>query len=116
MNLYEETTKALADHNKTWDDVSYIVSILGDDPVEYAIPVDFFIMAAKTIYYDDGHGGQEINPYLSIVGDTWWLERGEYNGSEWWEFKTRPRWVVHTAATKAEMMRLIRGEDYGEVC
>ena len=107
MNLYEETTKALADHNKTWDDVSYIVSILGDDPVEYAIPVYFFIMAAKRINYDNGYGGQKINPYLAIVGDTWWLERSEYDGAEWWEFKTRPRWVVKTADTPEVIKKLI---------
>ena len=27
---------------------------------------------------------------LLIVGDDWWLERHEYDGAEWWEFKTLP--------------------------
>lgn len=25
-----------------------------------------------------------------LVGDGWWIERAEYDGSEWWEFKTIP--------------------------
>ena len=40
--------------------------------------------------YDDGYGGAEI-PDVRIVGSNWWLERGEYDGSEWWEFKTIPQ-------------------------
>lgn len=27
---------------------------------------------------------------LIIVGDTWWLERHEYDGCEWFEFKELP--------------------------
>ena len=23
-------------------------------------------------------------------GSDWWLERGEYDGSEWWEFRREP--------------------------
>lgn len=28
---------------------------------------------------------------LKIVGDNWWLERHEYDGAEWFEFKTLPQ-------------------------
>ena len=39
--------------------------------------------------YDDGYGGQEL------FGNIWyhdgtWSERGEYDGSEWWEYKACP--------------------------
>ena len=38
--------------------------------------------------YDNGWGGQ------NLFGTVWledsWLERGEYDGSEWWETKKRP--------------------------
>ncbi len=40
--------------------------------------------------YDDGYGAIEVNETLIIVGDNWWLERHEYDGSEWWKFKTLP--------------------------
>ena len=25
-----------------------------------------------------------------VVGNNWWLERHEYDGSEWWEYKQFP--------------------------
>lgn len=39
--------------------------------------------------YDDGYGTQ------NLFGTVWfndgsWLERGEYDGSEWWEYKSVP--------------------------
>lgn len=39
--------------------------------------------------YDNGYGGQEL------FGTVWldngrWLERGEYDGSEWWELREYP--------------------------
>lgn len=39
--------------------------------------------------YDDGYGGQEL---FGIVwfNDGSWLERGEYDGSEWWVYRTTP--------------------------
>lgn len=126
MNLYEETTSALKENGKTWEDVQYIVgreegyleddgTYIEDGPPKI-IPTDFFMMYAQDINYNNGYGSAEVNMNLMIVGDDWWLERHEYDGSEWWEYKTKPPWVVYTAVTKAEMMRLIMGEDYGEVC
>lgn len=39
--------------------------------------------------YHDGYGGQEL---FGIVwfNDGSWLERGEYDGSEWWAYRTTP--------------------------
>ncbi len=39
--------------------------------------------------YDDGFGGQELHGIVWLKNDTW-LERGEYDGSEWWEHKELP--------------------------
>lgn len=46
--------------------------------------------ARANFVYDAGFGGPEINESLRIIGDNWWLERHEYDGSEWWEYKTLP--------------------------
>lgn len=27
---------------------------------------------------------------LTLVGEDFWLERKEYDGQEWWEYKTTP--------------------------
>lgn len=40
--------------------------------------------------YHDGFGGVEIDMGLIVVGKDFWLERHEYDGSEWWEFKSIP--------------------------
>lgn len=36
--------------------------------------------------YWDGFGGQELYGYV-MFHDESWLERHEYDGSEWWEYK-----------------------------
>jgi hypothetical protein len=39
--------------------------------------------------YDNGYGGQELTGAIWYTDGTW-SERGEYDGSEWWEHKERP--------------------------
>jgi hypothetical protein len=39
--------------------------------------------------YDDGYGGQEIFGCV-VFKDNTWLSRGEYDGSEWWEYNKCP--------------------------
>ena len=40
--------------------------------------------------YDNGYGGQELYGYIWYTDGTW-SERGEYDGSEWWEYKKTPQ-------------------------
>ena len=42
------------------------------------------------VEYNDGYGLEEINTDLILVGKDFWLERGTYDGSEWWEYKSMP--------------------------
>ena len=84
MNLLLETQKALEENGKTSDDVEFVT-----DGV-CSCPWEVFAAQASTIDYDNGYGGAEINQSLQIVGKDWWLERHEYDGSEWWEYKTLP--------------------------
>jgi hypothetical protein len=44
-----------------------------------------FIMELDDEYWD-GFGGQELYGYVMFNDDSW-LERHEYDGSEWWEYK-----------------------------
>jgi len=39
--------------------------------------------------YDSGFGGQELYGIIWYKDGTW-SERGEYDGSEWWEYKSCP--------------------------
>lgn len=40
--------------------------------------------------YDSGYGGQELSGEIAM-NDGSWYERGEYDGSEWWEHKRFPK-------------------------
>lgn len=85
MNLLKETLKILKDNNKNIDDVMWVGSLSGI----YSISWEDFEKISN-IEYDSGYGGQEIATDLIIVGNNWWLERGEYDGSEWWQYKELP--------------------------
>ncbi len=92
MNLYKETKEKLEEIGFTWESVKYISVLDTDYPRKdsklYKIKVDDFIHFAEHFDYDDGYGGAEVNTSLRIVfyGGSF-LERGEYDGSEWWEYK-----------------------------
>lgn len=82
-NLWEETIADLEENGKKWEDVEFVCT---DDYV-----LVNFEKEAKEIYYDSGYGGAEIPMNLKVVGSDFWMERHEYDGSEWWEYKTMPK-------------------------
>ena len=85
-NLFEETERALAYHNKTWNDISWIS---GND---FYISVEQFKEAARETNYDSGYGAQEVaNDLIICFNDGSWLSREEYDGSEWWGFNSCPQ-------------------------
>ena len=84
-NLWEETIEMLANNNKSFDDV---VAICGND---FQITKEDFEKYSKT-EYDDGYGSPKVAEDLLIIGADFWLERHEYDGSEWWEFKQTPKY------------------------
>ena len=93
MNLLNETLNILKENGKTTADVRWV----GRASISAKCGWDDFSKQAD-FEYNDGYGWQEIPADLVVVGDNWWLERAEYDGSEWWEFKTipkGPRWSSH---------------------
>lgn len=84
INLWEETIKFLEENGKTFEDVLFIQ---GED---FKVIKENFEIVAKKTNYDAGFGAQHVATDLVLVGDGWWIERAEYDGSEWWEFKTIP--------------------------
>lgn len=84
-NLWEETNKALKAKSKSFNDV---VAICGND---FQITKEDFKKYSKT-EYDNGYGSPQVAEDLVIIGDDFWLERHEYDGAEWWEFKDMPNY------------------------
>lgn len=83
-NLWEETIEFLKENDKTFEDVLYIQ---GDD---FRVTKENFETVAKDTNYDSGYGAQHIAKDLVLVGEDWWIERYEYDGAEWWDFKSIP--------------------------
>lgn len=86
INLKDETFEILNDYGKTWDDVEWIGSVSRNLTIDKN---QFLILADRE--YDNGYGGNEVSLDLVVVGKDFWLERHEYDGSEWWEFKQLPK-------------------------
>jgi hypothetical protein len=82
MNLLEETIKTLRDNGKTIFDIEWF----GTTDCEYNCDLQELI----NIDYDDGYGVSEVPSDFILVGKDFWLERHEYDGSEWWEYKSIP--------------------------
>lgn len=80
VNLLTETLDVLKRYGKTPKDVLWV----GD---QYKKTTWENFERISNFEYDSGYGCSEIESSLIIVGDTWWLEREDYDGSEWWEFK-----------------------------
>lgn len=85
INLLDETKRALDLHQINPSRVLWVGSADG----EHAIFWDDFVKIADFSYHS-GYGGQEIARDIVIVGSDFWLSRGEYDGSEWWEYNTKP--------------------------
>ena len=84
-NLLKETKEILEQNDKTFDDVIFV----GDRATHTKMTVKEFLEHAN-VEYKNGYGIEEINTDLIIVGKDFWLERHEYDGSEWWEYKSMP--------------------------
>lgn len=91
-NLLKETIDELNTYGKVGDDVLWVGRVcwigIGDCKAYYTTWEDFCSKA--DFEYDSGYGEPEIPMDLIVVGKDFWLERCEYDGSEWWEFKTMP--------------------------
>ena len=75
-----------------WDDAdAYIAEgpfLLkeGHTPAEYEA-----FLAKLDFKYDTGYGMQEVDGRVWLMEEGAWLERGEYDGSEWWEYRKCPQ-------------------------
>jgi hypothetical protein len=96
MNAKEELIKVL---NKkpnvlcaqidVLSDTSYSIDKKLNLPMDYTQEMWDQFLKLFDFQYDNGYGIQRLCGTIWFVnGD--WLERGEYDGSEWWEYKTCP--------------------------
>ena len=86
-NLLQETIEELKRYGLKEEDVRWVGTRNG----KYAISWEEFKKIAKKFNYDAGFGAWYVPLDLVVVGDDWWLERQEYDGAEWWEYRTTPK-------------------------
>lgn len=59
-------------------------------PVGYT-PEDWEVFLEEiNLDYNDGFGGQNLYGTIWYTDGVTWSQRGEYDGSEWWEFQSCP--------------------------
>lgn len=86
-DLLDETLAAMRNAGEREEDAAF-VEFDEEGPVA---TWEAFAKAARGLIYDNGYGSQEVLPSLRIAfKDGTWLERREYDGSEWWEHMVPP--------------------------
>jgi hypothetical protein len=84
--------KELLEHIEGLGEVKFIKILRGKGWKEQP---DYFegtlteVLPLLNFTYDSGYGGQNLFGYIWYTDGTW-SERGEYDGSEWWEHKEVP--------------------------
>lgn len=103
-NLLHETREAITNSGHSIEQISFIGSADG----KYRMTWDQFTEVADAEYHS-GFGGAEVATDLIVLfvdGKRMW--RGEYDGSEWWEFDP-PVSVDYNNAEAKPITRLIGG-------
>ena len=103
-NLLQETLELMESNGKKETDVIWVGNYTHKTTWE-----NFKKIA--DVYYEEGYGSAKVAQDLLIVGDNWWLERGEYDGSEWWEFKQPPK--EPNEIIELEALTVDRADDLG---
>ena len=112
MNLKEETLEVLHNNGKHKEDVKYVCG-------EYfQIGLGQFWELSDT-EYDSSYGAPEIAQDLMLIGDDFWMERGEYDGFEWWDFHTMPDItglpIREITAISVSQYNAIHKPEYGKI-
>lgn len=92
-NLKEETLSSIKSEDKNISDIDYCYVLENacswDETKANVLLKGAFDENRLNFTYDDGYGSQEIFGFI-VFKDGTWLERDEYDGSEWWDFKSKP--------------------------
>lgn len=89
-NLLSETIAECEKIGKRTDDIDR-VQWVDENLHDVKCTWKTFADAVKHLKYNSSYGVQEINESLAVVfKDGTWLERAEYDGAEWWEYKMCP--------------------------
>ena len=91
MNAKEELIEHVADKEVTFVSIVFTKYNINDITSELIVIKGKLeeVLPLLDFEYNNGYGGQELFGYIWYTDGTW-SERGEYDGSEWWEYKKSP--------------------------
>ena len=90
-NLQRQTLDAIVQASKTVEDIAYCNIKMRSISYEQKelLKGKVFDIDKLDFMYDDGYGSQLIYGFI-VFNDKTWLERSEYDGSEWWDYRKCP--------------------------
>lgn len=90
-HLLQETVEAIGRSGRTIEDVSWVGTLDG----KFRSTWDEFADVTYNVTYNDGYGAPEVATDLIVMfNDGNYMSRGEYVGSEWWEWTLAPEPVT----------------------
>jgi hypothetical protein len=89
LRALNKKPNVLCAHIDVLSKTSYSIDKKLNLPIDYTPEMWDQFLKQLDFQYDNGYGTQNIEGTIWFVnGD--WLERSEYDGSEWWQYKTCP--------------------------
>lgn len=93
INAKEELLEVLKRSGKSIEDIEFAGLRYDCNPEEVDLGCvtenTNFLLKSLDFLYDEDYGTQHIYGYI-LFRDGSWLERGEYDGAEWWKFMIPP--------------------------
>jgi hypothetical protein len=75
--------------NLTVEDIEWYSLTSGKASVKESTNFEEAEYFFEGLEYDSGYGLQELDGVI-VIKDGTWFQRGEYDGSEWWEYMVTP--------------------------
>lgn len=111
VNLLKETIDVLHRHNKKLSDITQMCD---SEKRVYRDVNEEDLKEFLDMNYNYGHGLVEINPFLTLIGKDFWLERAEYDGREWWEYKALPNFANYSYLLRKNIIKDLAETDFEE--
>ena len=86
INLFKETIEVIRTHGRSEHDVIAVVVN------SVYMPWSAFCRLGD-FNYDNNHGSLKysyVNESLKVISESWFLERTNHRGKEWWELREAP--------------------------
>lgn len=91
-NFKQETLERIGDHKVAEYKLEYVRDwTLSENPTYMGSDeIKWDVVTKSELTYDSGYGCQYWRGWITFKDTPDWLERQEYDGSEWWAWRSKP--------------------------